>query len=252
MSILLSTPKSNGWTAEEKNHISSNYRFSFQAPYENEVVVSAEQLLNAAHLLQFLDQTGPRIGSNKRPVTASLFFKRYAFCSLTSCLYGMTILNKSFDMNIKNVYLIDHNSDSMWLPSFTLKDASARIADENRADWRSSVIETLFKENMSVMLNHIASTARISKATLWENAWIYIRWVYETWLTEEHSAEVKQRIQEDYAFFMEAPAFHFGLTKNPFHRFTAPIGCGPTKTRKTCCLYYKTDNGTCCSTCPKR
>lgn len=252
MSILLSTPKSNGWTADEKKHISSNYRFSFQAPFENEAVISAGQLLNEDNLLDFLDQTGPRIGSTKRPVTASLFFKRYAFCSLTSSLYGMTMLNKSFDMNIKNVYLIDHNSDAMWLPSFTLKDASAQMSSESREDWRSSVIETLFKENISVMLNHVAKSARISKATLWENAWIYIRWIYETWLSEDHPDEVKQRIQEDYAFFMDAEAYHFGLTKNPFHRFMAPVGCGPTKVRKTCCLYYKTENGTCCSTCPKR
>jgi ferric iron reductase protein FhuF len=252
MSILLSTPKSNGWTADEKKHISSNYRFSFQAPFENEAVVSAEQLLHEDNLLDFLDQTGPRIGSKQRPVTASLFFKRYAFCSLTSSLYRMTMLNKSFDMNIENVYLIDHNSESMWLPSFTLKDASAQFSLESRGDWRSGVLETLFKENISVMLNHVAKTARISKATLWENAWIYIRWIYDTWLSEDHPSEVKQRIQDDYAFFMDAPAYHFGLTKNPFHRFMAPIGCGPTKIRKTCCLYYKTENGTCCSTCPKR
>jgi ferric iron reductase protein FhuF len=252
MSILLSTPKSLGWTKDEKEHISSNYRFSFQAPFQNELVVSASQLLDDDTLLNFLDQTGPRIGAKQRPVTASLFFKRYAFCSLTSSLYGMTILNKSFDMNIKNVYLIDHTSESMWLPSFTLKDASARICSESREDWRSSVLETLFKDNISIMLHHVAHTARISKATLWENAWIYIRWVYETWLAEDHPEDVKQRIQDDYAFFMNAAAFHFGVSKNPFHRFALPIGCEDTKVRKTCCLYYKTDNGTCCKTCPKR
>jgi ferric iron reductase protein FhuF len=252
MSILLSTPKSNGWTKDEKEHISSSYRFSFQAPFENEHVVSASQLLDEETLLKYLDQTGPRIGAKQRSVTASLFFKRYAFCSLTSSLYGMTLLNKSFDMNIENVYLIDHASEGMWLPSFTLKDASAQICSETRADWKSGIIETLFKENISIMLNHVARTARISKATLWENAWIYIRWVYETWLSEDHSDEMKQRIQEDYAFFMDASAYHFGLSKNPFQRFAPPVGCGTSKVRKTCCLYYKTENGTCCSTCPKR
>ncbi|MBY6036451.1 (2Fe-2S)-binding protein [Fictibacillus nanhaiensis] len=253
MSVLLSTPKSTGWTADEKNHISHNYRFSFQAPFKNEGVVAAEQLLDEVKLLDFLDQTGPRIGSKQRPVTASLFFKRYAFCSLTACLYGMTMLNKSFDMKIENVYLIDHNSESMWLPSFTLKDASAaRHCNGSREDFRSIVLETLFKENVTIMLSHVAGAARISKATLWENAWIYIRWIYETWLSEDHSEEMKQRIQEDYAFFMDAPAFHFGLSKNPFHRFAPPSGCEQTKVRKTCCLYYKTENGTCCSTCPKR
>ncbi len=252
MSILLSTPKSIGWTKDEKEHISSNYRFSFQASFQSEEVVSASQLLEEETLLSYLDQTGPRIGSKQRPVTASLFFKRYAFCSLTSSLYGMSILNKSFDMNIDNVYLIDHASEGMWLPSFTLKDASAHICTGNRDEWRSSVLESLFKENISVMLNHVAQYARISKATLWENAWIYIRWVYETWLGEDHPANVKQRIQSDYAFIMDAPAFHFGLSKNPFQRFAPPAGCNETKVRKTCCLYYKTENGTCCKTCPKR
>jgi ferric iron reductase protein FhuF len=252
MSILLNTPNSYGWTSDEKAHISNNYRFSFQKPLENEVIVSASKLLDDETLLHYLDQTGPRIGSKQRPVTASLFFKRYAYCSLTASLYGMTMLNKSFDMKIENVYLIDHNSENIWLPSFTLKDASAQIGLGSRDDWRSSILETLFKDNITIMLNHVSSTARISKATLWENAWIYIKWIYETWLAEEHPPHLKKRIQNDYTFIKNAAAFHFGLNKNPFTKFLEPAGCHAQSIRKTCCLYYRTENGSCCSTCPKR
>jgi ferric iron reductase protein FhuF len=252
MSIVLNTPDSYGWTSDEKEHISKNYRFSFQKPFDNEIVISALNLLNEEVLLKFLAQTGPRIGSKQMPVTASLFFKRYAFCSLTSSLYAMTHLNKSFDMNIKNVYLIDHNSGSMWLPSFTLKDASAITSDEPREKWRSDVLKTLFKDNLTIMVKHVANTAGISKAILWENAWIYLKWVYETWLSEDHPIEIKQRIQDDYTFIKNAASFHFGLSKNPFQNFLPPAGSQPSTIRKTCCLYYKTDYGTCCSTCPKR
>ncbi|MFC7371679.1 IucA/IucC family C-terminal-domain containing protein [Fictibacillus iocasae] len=249
---FLNVPSAKGWTKDEQDFISSHYRFSFR-PSSEEHVIPAEDLLDGKRLLAFLDDIGPKIGSQHRKVSASLFFKRYAFCSLTAALYAMTMLNKSFNTSISNVQLVDHEAKEMWLPSFTLTNADCIALDRNREDWRSFVLEMIFKENIAVMLNHVASTAKVSKAMLWENCWIYIRWLYEKWLSEEHPAAIKQQIISDYQFIsLNSPPSLFGTRKHPFMRLRTAGDLNGNKIRQTCCLYYRTEGGTCCKTCPNK
>ncbi|MFC0189248.1 IucA/IucC family C-terminal-domain containing protein [Fictibacillus aquaticus] len=249
---FLNVPSAKGWTKDEQEFISSHYRFSFRSS-SGEQVIPAQDLLDTDRLLAFLDEVGPKIGSDQTKVSASLFFKRYAFCSLTAALYAMTMLNKAFNTSISNVQLVDHESKEMWLPSFTLTNADCFALAGNREEWRSIVLETIFKENITVMLNNVASAAKVSKAMLWENCWIYIRWLYEKWLSEEHPPAVLQQIQSDYQYIsLSSPASLFGARKHPFVKLRTAGDLNGNKIRQTCCLYYRTEGGTCCKTCPKK
>lgn len=183
---------------------------------------------------------------------ASLFFKRYVFCCLTSSLYALTMRNKQFDMRIQNVMILDDENLHSWLPSFSLKNTEGLAMAGDRNRWRSYVIRTLFAENISIMLDHLARYTKASKAMLWENTLIYIAWVYNNWLSEEQSPSQRELIESDYAFIIrDADGSHFNRASNPFLHSGRKYEENERTRRQTCCLYYRTGDGTCCKTCPR-
>ncbi|UZJ77494.1 hypothetical protein [Fictibacillus sp. KU28468] len=86
---------------------------------------------------------------------------------------------------------------------------------------------------------------------LWENALIYIAWLYNAWQSEAHPAPLKKQLEEGYRFIVQqAEGFYFGASSNPFLKSSKKYEEQEMKKRQTCCLYYKTDGGTCFKTCP--
>ncbi|MDN4523778.1 IucA/IucC family C-terminal-domain containing protein [Fictibacillus fluitans] len=242
-----------GWSLSEQTDIEK--RSSFKFHFSNEkAAVPASLLLDSSRMLSYMETVGDKIGSKEQRVSASMFFKRYVFCILTSSLYAMSMLNKQFDIRLENVVIIDEEDDEKkhsWLPSFSLQNSEGMPMAGNREHWRSSVVETLFAKNISVMLNHLSSCTKASKAMLWENALIYISWLYNTWKDENHPPEILERLEDDYRFLVKrAEGFHFGTASNPFSKLAMRYEAHQFQQRKTCCLYYRTDGGTCCTTCP--
>ncbi|EIT86300.1 hypothetical protein A374_05031 [Fictibacillus macauensis ZFHKF-1] len=238
------------WSSSEQAYFEKTCHFQFQFSKEH-VAMEASSLFEDKKLEAFLTTIGPKIGSENKRVIASLFFKRYAFCCLTSSLYAMTFLNKQFDMRVQNVMLIDEGEHQSWLPSFSLKNLEGLSMVGDRRKWRESALTTLFSENITPTLQQLASVTKASKAMLWENAFIYIVWLYQTWLHEDHSPELKATIAEDYAYIVkEAQGTLFNTSKNPFSSFIDACEKNHFTKRTTCCLYNQTEAGTCCKTCP--
>ncbi|SDM57242.1 siderophore-iron reductase FhuF [Fictibacillus solisalsi] len=246
-------PNLNGWSLLEQTDIEKRSSFKFHFSKEK-AAFPASLLLNKQRMLSYMETVGDKIGSKEQRVIASMFFKRYVFCILTSSLYAMSMLNKQFDIRLENVVIIDEEDgekEHSWLPSFSLQNSDGMPMVGNRENWRSSVVETLFAENISVMLDYLAANTKASKTMLWENALIYMAWLYNTWKGENHPPAIHERLEDDYQFLVkQAQGFHFGTTSNPFSILAARYEDHRFQQRKTCCLYYRTDGGTCCNTCP--
>ncbi|MDN4073811.1 IucA/IucC family C-terminal-domain containing protein [Fictibacillus terranigra] len=239
-----------GWSESEKLYFENKCRFQFHFSKEK-AAFAAKRLLNRENMLSFIEEAAKKIGSREDRVTASLFFKRYVFCCLTSSLYALSLRNKQFDMRLQNVIIIDEQDKHSWLPSFSLQNLEGISMAGDRERWRSSVIEMIFAQNITILLDHLALYTKASKAMLWENALIYIAWLYDAWRSEEHPAHIKKRLEEDYRFIVqEAEGFHFGTSSNPFLNSSRKYEEKEMPKRQTCCLYYRTDGGTCCKTCP--
>jgi ferric iron reductase protein FhuF len=213
-------------------------------------------LLNQDNMAEFLNKLMGSIGAPTVKIAASIFMKRYAFLAVVS-LYSMTVWNKKLNVTFPNVEIKEIVQDQEWLPSFTLKDLSVQIGnEENRAKWREGVFQDLFANHLSVLIDHLREVTNISEAVLWENIAVYLFWLYESVLKDVDN----KNVLNDFQFlFSEANGGLFGAyQQNPLQRFNTEKTFveefqEEVRIRKTCCFSYQLKvNGHRCKVCPCR
>lgn len=223
-------------------------KIATQASIKGQALLTPEQL----KLLVESKEIQVKINTEKPQVIGSMIMKRYAFLAAL-VLYSMSVINKGIDSSLSNLSLQTDEDDPIWLPSFYFENLEVTTPGKSRNEWRTSVVESLFKYNIAKIVSAISKEASISKMILWENTAIYIFWMYETIIAEgKFEEETMARIKEDFQFVVkDAPSDLFGRkSHNPLSQFYHPIQ-DEFRKRSTCCLFYFTaKNGDRCKTCP--
>jgi ferric iron reductase protein FhuF len=193
-----------------------------------------------------------KLNTDIHQVIGSMLVKRYAFLAAL-VLYSMSVYNKGINSSLENISLQADETDPLWLPSFYFENLEVTTPEADRDQWRTSVIQTLFLENISKVISSISKHTKISKSILWENTAIYIFWMYESLLEDKgFSKEISSRIVDDFQYVVvDATPQMFGLkAQNPIIRFYRQKQNGVRK-RMTCCLFYLTSkNDDRCNSCP--
>ncbi|PFP30061.1 hypothetical protein COJ96_07670 [Bacillus sp. AFS073361] len=208
-------------------------------------------LLDETYLKDFLKNLSVTIGAPSEKIAASIFIKRYAFLAVMT-LYSMTALNKKLNVSLDNIKMEAAVQGKDWLPGISLKDADLQDWDgNNRTEWRSRVLRDLFANNIYRLISQLEKTVGISKLILWENIAVYLFWLYETELKDDHQAA------EDFRYLIsEAEGKLFGrYNLNPLPKYFAEKTYleewdTEVRVRKTCCLTYQLPAGKRCKTCP--
>ncbi|WP_225986105.1 IucA/IucC family C-terminal-domain containing protein [Psychrobacillus glaciei] len=218
----------------------------------SELSIETTLLLDEQHLKEYVDTIRQRIGAANEKVAASLFMKRYAFLPAIY-LYAMTSWNERLNVSYENVSIETDNSKEIWLPNFHFHNLETEISRSNREKWRTTCIESLFKEHVSPIIELLSHITKVSKLILWENVVVYISWLYEKVLLEDrNSKEIVSRAKEDFHFIIShAPGNLFGdYGVNPISRFYKEDIDYDSRRRSTCCYSHLTTNKQYCSTCP--
>nr|WP_255647906.1 IucA/IucC family C-terminal-domain containing protein [Pseudalkalibacillus hwajinpoensis] len=129
-------------------------------------------------------------------------------------------------------------------------------SEKERADTRAELANKLINENLAPFVETMVKATKLSAAILWENAAIYLFWVYETLIPSEGNAEQVNRAKEDFHYLLrEFNCTSFTCGANPFMPYYSEKverEEGPIRFRRTCCLYDQVSaDGACCKTCPK-
>lgn len=243
----------------ELSYILSNFRFTTETSALPKGSIHAVDFLDHEKAAAYLDAFTTIIRSPSRAITASQFAKRYSFSIIAAGLYAMTMYNKRLDLTIENSYIEFSIEDGHWLPNIRLADFNVTAPDEqNRDNWRDETIKTIFADNLSQVWRSLAETAHIPPAILWENAAVYVYWLYETKMKADVREEEKSRVLQDFLYLLrKAPAALFGESENPLTtyygpRFSVPHSEEPVRFRQTCCFYFRLPSSTgYCQTCPK-
>ncbi|MCA0170621.1 IucA/IucC family C-terminal-domain containing protein [Bacillus sp. RAR_GA_16] len=129
-------------------------------------------------------------------------------------------------------------------------------SDQEREDTRAELANKLINENLAPFVETMVKATKLSAAILWENAAIYLFWVYETLIPNEGNAEQVSRAKEDFHYLLrEFNCTSFTCGANPFMPYYSDKlerEEGAIRFRRTCCLYDQvSEGGACCKTCPK-
>jgi ferric iron reductase protein FhuF len=162
----------------------------------------------------------------------------------------MSVWNKRLVLSPERIWLETDDRVAMWMPMFRFEKLEAEECASCRSQWREETVRRLFAKHVFPLIAKLQKTTKISSYILWENIAIYIYWIYETLLNDETLAHIHPQLRDDFRFLVhEADGELFGtLRQNPLKRFWK--GNAGVKQRTTCCLYYQTEGGTHCQTCP--
>jgi ferric iron reductase protein FhuF len=211
--------------------------------------------LLSEELISYTQKVKIGIGAPNEKVAASMIIKRYAFLAAMA-MFTMSHSDRKLNITPNNVTLVSHYEDGHWLPKFYLKDLRFQEMGEHRELKREQYLKDLFANHITILINQLSVSTKISKLILWENIAVYLFWLYENVLNTNE--ERKDILEEDFLYlFYEAPGDVFGEYKyNPLTKFDSAkvyqIAIDKhIRFRKTCCFSYQLDGKQKrCATCP--
>lgn len=215
-------------------------------------IVSGNDLLDKKRLQEIINDLQIKLNTDKHNVIGSMLVKRYAFLAAL-VLYSMSVFDKGINSSIDNFSLQTDETDPLWLPGFYFENMEVSTPGPDRDQWRTSVVQTLFLENIAKVISSISKQTKVSKPILWENIAVYIFWMYETLLEDKSlSNEFFTKVQEDFYYVViDASSQVFGTkARNPLSQYYRQKQ-NDVRMRTTCCLFYLSSNkGDRCNTCP--
>ncbi|WP_246946135.1 siderophore-iron reductase FhuF [Bacillus pinisoli] len=240
--------QSNEW------EVLTNYRLTTEDS-EHAYCFSCTKLLNEAFVSEFIEKLKEMYGVNETFVAASQFIKRYAYMVTVPYLYSMSMFHKRIDIGLEGTIFQSYEENKVWLPKLQIQSQDALLPTHDRASWRAAGFESLFKDHLAPVISMVAKQGKISKHILWENAAVYVFWIYESMMKEQPKNEI---ISDDFNALLAADCSVFGdYSKNPIHKYYTEKKYydhvdTEIRLRKTCCLYNRLPGSQgSCSTCPQ-
>jgi ferric iron reductase protein FhuF len=232
----------------EERKVLETYRLS-TVPTNSPLSIRLDRLFEDSVLIDYVAKVRDRLGAANDAAAASMLIKRYSFLVAMS-LYAMSVWNKRLVLSPERIWMETDDHATMWMPTFRFEKLEAEVCASCRSQWREETVRCLFAEHVFPLIAKLQKTTKISSYILWENIAVYIYWIYETLLNDETLAHIHPRLRDDFRFLVhEADGELFGTPRqNPLNRFWK--GDTGVKQRTTCCLYYQTEGGTHCQTCP--
>jgi ferric iron reductase protein FhuF len=234
---------------EKELQILKKYRLNSESIHTFNVY----QLMDEIYLKEFISKIAEMIGAPSEKVAASIFMKRFAFVAVIS-LFAMSVWNKKLNVELNMIEMEWPEKGENWIPIINLKDLSFEELNQNcqsRSFWRQEVIKDLFLKNISPLIAMFEKTIGISQTILWENIAVYVFWLYEMELKENH----QQAIDDFHYIIFEADGSLFGShIGNPLRKYYGKKSFvdngAELRIRKTCCYNYLLNSMKRCKTCP--
>ncbi|QBP39853.1 IucA/IucC family C-terminal-domain containing protein [Paenisporosarcina antarctica] len=224
--------------------------FDIYVEYENAKEITITDLLNEEKCLAFLQKQMIDIKAPNLAVAASMLSKRYAYLVVSSTLYSMVEFNCALNLPVKACALSKERT-------LCIQEGLCKwqeLKGMEREQWRISLLQDLFSDHITPVLNILNKISRAPSSILWENVAIRINSIYRKTLAKELDPVKIKRLTSDFNFLKNASGKLFNLKSNPLKPFLK-IGeehtCNPY--RRTCCMYNKLEKSegiSYCGNCP--
>lgn len=235
--------------------LESRFPWSFETdvPAANTFAAS---LLDPSDRNRLLSMWQERIGTKECSVAASMLLKRYTAILMPGWLFALSRLNQAIAITPEQWALRFGEGWDVSLILPAKPAVSSPASADARPLWRQQAIRSLFHDHLAPVI--YAFSEHLSPSVSWESARLYLYHYYETWEREADSTQARTQLQEDFHFLTERNnPWIDGRTPNPlsipFRLVKSPDEAEESmRVRRTCCLYYRLPNASCCTTCPRQ
>lgn len=203
------------------NDLRANFRW--QSTASSSAVLSLSDLKNEAVVERHLTILTNHFGSPTRAHAASMTAKRAGY-AVALLIYAR--LRYNIVVNSSNCFLMTADEPSAapgWLPVYSFPLNSAE-SEQDAVNW---ITKELYAETLVPIIEVLAKEKGISRAVLFENVFVYMKWIFVTKLQD---SDLFQQL-------LETPVSEFGYTKRHPFAYYEDTSNG---LRRTCCLRYQT------------
>ncbi|WP_145053070.1 (2Fe-2S)-binding protein [Paenibacillus xylanexedens] len=225
-------------------------------PPENSVcTITLSELHDEAVCREYISWFQEYIDAPDMKVAASMLAKRIGYLWTAPLVTAMTFHHQHVSFQLENSFLyhptLSSNEGGTRFPFLAVNGLQAEELTGERNVWREKVVQEMFAEQLTPLLQTLGVVAPLSMSILWENIMVRIGPLYTPDADEVEQGN--EHIQADFAYLTQVASGQvFGVRKNPLTRFTYIKDNIPVakSERITCCFYYQM-SGEYCRKCPK-
>jgi len=248
--------------AEDARDLLENHFAVLAAPPENPVFsASAADLPERGNMLALLDTYGPLIKALDRSAAAVYFANLFGNLA-SGLLVSLSLYGRSFDASLGNMTIHLFHAANHYRFGYQLADAGL-LAIPNGAGREQDVLAALgrfFGQTVRPLYEACAAVGDLPISHAWgllPSRMLYFVDHYADKAAQAGDAAGAARLRSDYAAIKRQLGLDvFGLTKHPFDIVIRTVEdlADPAKQmrmKNACCLYYRTEGGDYCYTCPR-
>ncbi|MEK5446220.1 (2Fe-2S)-binding protein [Paenibacillus sp. FSL R7-0331] len=220
---------------------------------------NAGDMADEAGMRAFIECYRPLIKGLDDKVAATYFAGAFGNIAL-AVQYALTVASAVPVVSLQrlSVHLIP--ADGYWRAAFSLGEWSFEPAPAEagqRREWRNEQLIRFYRDTAAPMLSMLSRVTGLSGGEIWGQLPTKFNYYLEVFTSGGLPERLLNTLQDDYRYLCEEiPAEIFGLKKNPFRVQVRKLEslADPDKTvnmRNRCCLYYRTEGGSYCYTCPR-
>ncbi|GGF62960.1 hypothetical protein GCM10010912_05070 [Paenibacillus albidus] len=242
-----------------QNEFISKFDIHSSAPEGALYSFAALELAGEEKIREFVDCYSPLMKALEEKAVAVYFASNIGSAAL-ALQYAVSLLQCAPDLSLPNLNIHLIPEDNYCRFAFSLnewKTTAAPVDPKERIEWRNTMLDAFYRDTAGPLMRSVTEACGLRVGEAWGQLPTRFNYYVERLAAEIGDSAAHARLKEDYSYLMnEMPAAIFGLSRNPFKVTVRKIEdiADPGRTvnmRNRCCMYYSTEGGYYCYTCPR-
>ena len=220
---------------------------------------AADDLVKEENMRKFIDCYRPLMKALDDTAVAAYFGSWFSSVAL-ALQYSLSIADSIPDLSLSNLDLHLVPSNGYCRVAYVIKQwksESGPLDGLEREKWRQRVLSDFYQNTARPIIQSISTVSGLASGQIWGQLPTKFNYYMDIWTESINDDDTLQKLQNDYECLKnDISSDVFGLLKNPFQVKIRNIEslADPKKNvqmRNRCCLYYLTEGGDYCYTCPR-
>ncbi|MDQ0194310.1 (2Fe-2S)-binding protein [Paenibacillus wynnii] len=241
------------------HELATKFDLQLSVPEGTQYSFAAADLVKEEKMQEFMECYKPLMKALDDTAVAAYFANWFSSAAM-ALQYTLSVFNTVPNMSLSNlsIHLVPASGYCRVVYVINQWDTIKGPADKVERDhWRQRVLSDFYKNTAFPLIHSISALSGLAASQIWGQLPTKFNYYLEILMNGQDNADTMHQLQMDYESLKNdlSPEI-FGLAKNPFQVQVRRIEdlADPEKTvqmRNRCCLYYLTEGGNYCYTCPR-